>query len=260
MTQVDIRLLDRVLTSLGMSTSLEVLTPSWGVRAKGLNSRYLSHTHYEFSPGHGGPERMVLRNHRYSLVVAEHPPVGISPHHWPLDVDSIYEEEWRGGWVAGALVRDWVLPILRRLQVPQVYWDLDGERLGLWTFHPEVGASNGGVPCFRLAPEVGNQVVETWDLTPDDPEFRCRLGEVEVRVLARELPLPVLRTGAEVWGYRVGTPAPEDRYRARVSIYSGYGWAIVDAMSGPVTLHGPRGETLTLRPEQWLVRFPIPRR
>ena len=83
MTQVDLVVLEAALASLGASTHLEVQAPDWGVRASGLRSPYRSHIHYKFLPGHGGPERLLLRNYRYVLVVAEHPPKIVCAHSAP---------------------------------------------------------------------------------------------------------------------------------------------------------------------------------
>lgn len=253
MTQVDLNVLERALASLDSSTHLEVQTPDWGVRASGLRSPYRSHIHYRFLPGHGGPERLLLRNYRYVLVVAERPPKEIAPRHLPIEVDSsIYEKEWRGGQFPGTLAWDWVLPILRRLQLPQVRWDLGGESVGLWVPHPTVGAFNGGVPCPRLAPEVGKQVEEAWD-EAHNPTLRLRIGGVEARPLVRDLPLPTLWNGAEVWGVLIGDRGD---YRASVAIFGGYGWAVV---RGPAAIWTPEGR-LEIPEDVWILRIPLPRR
>lgn len=256
MTQVDLVLVEAALASLASSTHLEVQASDWGVRASGLRSPYRSHIHYKFLPGHGGPERLLLRNYRYVLVVAEHPPKEIAPRHLPIEVDSsIYEEEWRGGKFPGSLVRSWVLSILRRLQLPQVRWDLDGESIGLWVPHPTVGAFNGGVPCPCLTPGVGRKVEEAWDGAPDTPTLRLRIGGVEARPLTRDLPLPTLGNGAEVWGVSIG-PDHGDRYRASVAIFGGYGWAVV---RGPAAIRTPEGR-LEIPEDIWILRIPLPRR
>lgn len=254
MTQVDLATLEAAMASLGASTHLEVWTPNWGVQVSGLRSPYRSHINYKFLPGHGGPERLLLRNYRYVLVVANQPPK-IDQRHRPIGADpSPYEEEWRGGQFPGGLARSWILPILGRLQLPQVSWDLSGESVGLWVPHPTVGAFNGGVPCPRLAPEVGRQVEEAWD-EADTPTLRLCIGGLEARPLVRDLPLPTLGDGAEVWGVSVG-PDHGDRYKAPVAIFGGYGWAVVQ---GPAAIRTPEGR-LEIPEDIWILRIPLPRR
>jgi len=252
MTQVDLAVLESTLDSLVSSTHLEVWTPYWGVRASGLRSPYRSHVHYEFFPGHGGRE-LVVRNYRHSLVVANRPPEVIDQRHRPIGADSPYEEEWRGGMFPGDLACEWLFHIINRLQVPHVRWDLDGEFVGLWTLHPTVGTFNGRVPCPRMSGEAGRQVEDAWD-EADNPMLRLRIGGVEARPLVKDLPLPILGAGAEMWGVSIG-PDHGD-YRASVAVFGDYGWAIV---RGPTAILAPEGR-LELPEGTWVLRIPIPRR